>query len=54
MPVFRKASASSTALAEKTATGVPLIVHNRGWGVQTEDWLFAEKITGHFRYGGPR
>jgi len=40
--------------AEKTATGVPLIVHNRGWGVQAEDWLFAEKITGHFRYGGRR
>jgi uncharacterized protein len=40
--------------AEKTATGVPLIVHNRGWGVQAEDWLFAEKITGHFRYGGTR
>jgi len=40
--------------AEKTATGVPLVVHNRGWGVQAEDWLFAEKITGHFRYGGPR
>ena len=40
--------------AEKTATGVPLIVHNRGWGVQAEDWLFAEKITGHFRYSGAR
>jgi uncharacterized protein len=40
--------------AEKTATGVPLVVHNRGWGVQAEDWLFAEKITGHFRYAGPR
>jgi uncharacterized protein len=40
--------------AEKTATGVPVVVHNRGWGVQAEDWLFAEKITGHFRYGGPR
>ena len=40
--------------AEKTAMGVPLVVHNRGWGVQAEDWLFAEKITGHFRYGGPR
>lgn len=39
--------------AEKTATGVPLVVHNRGWGVQAEDWLFAEKITGHFRYAGP-
>jgi uncharacterized protein len=39
--------------AEKTALGVPLVIHNRGWGVQAEDWLFAEKITGHFRYGGP-
>jgi uncharacterized protein YijF (DUF1287 family) len=39
--------------AEKTAMGVPLVVHNRGWGVQAEDWLFAEKITGHFRYSGP-
>lgn len=35
----------------KTASGVPLIVHNRGLGVQLEDRLFAEKITGHFRYG---
>ena len=40
--------------AEKSPTGVPLVVHNRGWGVQAENWLFAEKITGHFRYGGPR
>ena len=40
--------------AEKTALGVPLLIHNRGWGVQAEDWLFAEKITGHFRYAGPR
>jgi uncharacterized protein YijF (DUF1287 family) len=40
--------------AEKSPTGVPLVVHNRGWGVQAENWLFAEKITGHFRYPGPR
>jgi uncharacterized protein len=40
--------------AEKTALGVPLVIHNRGWGVEAEDWLFAEKITGHFRYAGPR
>jgi uncharacterized protein len=40
--------------AEKSPTGVPLVVHNRGWGVQAENWLFAEKITGHFRYAGPR
>lgn len=35
----------------KSAEGVPLVVHNRGLGVQLEDWLFARKITGHFRYG---
>ena len=35
----------------KNAKGVPLIVHNRGYGVQLEDWLFARKITGHYRYG---
>ena len=39
--------------AEKNPAGVPLVIHNRGWGVQAEDWLFAEKITGHFRYAGP-
>jgi uncharacterized protein YijF (DUF1287 family) len=39
---------------EKSLAGVPLVIHNRGWGVQAEDWLFAEKITGHFRYSGPR
>jgi uncharacterized protein len=40
--------------AEKSLAGTPLVIHNRGWGVQAEDWLFAEKITGHFRYTGPR
>jgi uncharacterized protein YijF (DUF1287 family) len=40
--------------AENNLAGVPLVIHNRGWGVQAEDWLFAEKITGHFRYTGPR
>ncbi|MFY0612155.1 MAG: DUF1287 domain-containing protein [Hyphomicrobiaceae bacterium] len=34
----------------KSSAGVPLIVHNRGYGVQLEDWLFARKITGHYRY----
>jgi hypothetical protein len=36
----------------KSAAGVPLVVHNRGYGVQLEDWLFARKITGHYRYDG--
>ncbi|MGD9668797.1 MAG: DUF1287 domain-containing protein [Hyphomicrobiaceae bacterium] len=34
----------------KNSSGVPLIIHNRGWGVSEEDWLFDEKITGHFRF----
>jgi uncharacterized protein YijF (DUF1287 family) len=36
--------------ADTSVAGVPLIIHNRGWGVQQEDRLFAEKITGHYRY----
>lgn len=35
---------------KKSASGVPLIIHNRGFGVTEEDWLFAQKITGHYRY----
>ena len=34
----------------KASSGAPLIIHNRGFGVQEEDRLFAEKITGHYRY----
>jgi uncharacterized protein len=34
----------------KATSGAPLIIHNRGAGVQEEDRLFAEKITGHYRY----
>jgi uncharacterized protein YijF (DUF1287 family) len=34
----------------KATGGVPLIIHNRGFGVQEENRLFAEKITGHYRY----
>ncbi len=35
-------------------SGRPMIVHNRGWGPQLEDALFADAISGHFRLGaGP-
>jgi uncharacterized protein YijF (DUF1287 family) len=34
----------------KVYGGVPLIIHNRGFGVVEENRLFAEKITGHYRY----
>lgn len=31
-------------------SGRPMIVHKRGWGVQVEDALFVDRITGHYRY----
>lgn len=34
----------------ETLAGVPLVIHNRGYGVREEDWLFGSKITGHYRY----
>ncbi len=34
----------------KSATGVPLMVHNIGRGPQVEDMLFSYPITGHYRY----
>jgi uncharacterized protein YijF (DUF1287 family) len=37
-----------------SASGRPMIIHNRGWGVQLEDALFVDKMTGHYRYSGPR
>ena len=38
-------------VSDKVAhNGTPLVIHNRGLNVQEEDWLFAWKITGHYRY----
>lgn len=34
----------------KSLAGVPLVIHNRGYGVREEDWLFGGEITGHYRY----
>lgn len=33
----------------RTAAGIPLVIHNIGWGAQEEDRLFAYTLTGHFR-----
>jgi uncharacterized protein YijF (DUF1287 family) len=33
-------------------SGRPMVVHNRGWGPLLEDALFADQITGHYRYQG--
>ncbi|MGE0628403.1 MAG: DUF1287 domain-containing protein [Hyphomicrobiaceae bacterium] len=35
-------------------SGRPMVVHNRGYGPQLEDALFADRITGHYRYSGPK
>ncbi len=49
-----KGSQSHIAIVSntKSASGRPLIVHNRGWGPQLEDALFVDQITGHYRYRG--
>ena len=38
--------------SRKSPSGVPLIVHNIGWGPRLDNILFEFKITGHFRYPG--
>nr|WP_314263131.1 DUF1287 domain-containing protein [uncultured Moellerella sp.] len=35
---------------KKSAQGVPLVVHNIGYGQISENILFSWKITGHYRY----
>ena len=34
----------------RNAQGVPLVIHNIGYGTQQEDRLFSYTITGHYRY----
>jgi uncharacterized protein YijF (DUF1287 family) len=36
-----------------SASGRPMVIHNRGFGPQLEDALFADRITGHFRFSAP-
>jgi uncharacterized protein YijF (DUF1287 family) len=36
--------------SERSASGVPLVIHNIGRGPEVEDALFAFPITGHYRY----
>ena len=37
---------------QRSARGVPLIIHNIGSGAKLEDMLFAYDITGHYRWDG--
>ncbi len=51
VPTGRFSKTHIAIVSDRRATGgVPLIIHNRGFGVQEENRLFAEKITGHYRY----
>ena len=55
---YRPQNRSSTAhiavvTDELAPSGRPMIAHNRGWGVQLEDALFVDQMTGHYRFRGP-
>jgi uncharacterized protein YijF (DUF1287 family) len=49
---FGRTSQSHVAIVADVIapSGRPMIVHNRGWGPQLEDALFAREITGHYRF----
>jgi uncharacterized protein YijF (DUF1287 family) len=51
VPTGRFSKTHIAIVSDHLATGgAPLIIHNRGFGVQEENRLFAEAITGHYRY----
>jgi uncharacterized protein YijF (DUF1287 family) len=51
VPTGRFSKTHIAIVSDRKATGgVPLIIHNRGFGVMEENRLFSEKITGHYRY----
>lgn len=49
---FSRVSRAHIAIVsdEIAASGRPKIIHNRGWSTQQEDALFADRITGHYRF----
>ncbi len=52
-PQNRSSTAHIAIVSDVMApSGRPMIIHNRGFGVQLEDALFVDKITGHYRYRG--
>ena len=54
-PFSRVSRAHVAIVSDQIApSGRPMIIHNRGWGPQFEDALFVDRITGHYRYAGPR
>lgn len=52
-PSGRTSQSHIALVADRIApSGRPMIVHNRGWGPLLEDALFANEITGHYRFNG--
>jgi uncharacterized protein YijF (DUF1287 family) len=39
---------------QRSAAGIPLVIHNIGQGARMEDALFVYTITGHYRYPRPK
>lgn len=35
---------------QRSKAGIPLVIHNIGWGTMLEDRLFDYEVTGHYRY----
>ena len=52
-PQNRSSTAHIAVVTDVAApSGRPMIAHNRGWGVQLEDALFVDQMTGHYRFRG--
>ncbi len=52
-PFSRVSRAHIAIVADVIApSGRPMIIHNRGWGAQLEDALFADQMTSHYRFTG--
>jgi uncharacterized protein len=52
-PSGRTSQSHIAVVADRIApSGRPMIVHNRGWGPLLEDALFANEVTGHYRFNG--
>ncbi len=50
-PFGRSSKFHIAFVSDKIApSGRPYVLHNRAWGVQEEDALFSDKITGHYRF----
>jgi uncharacterized protein YijF (DUF1287 family) len=50
-PQNRSSTAHMAMVSDRIGpSGQPMIIHNRGWGVQEEDALFVDQMTGHYQF----